>query len=55
MFNSIEVFLLFHLVLFVHYFELKDLYQNLIVIYVNSNEVYQLMIQTNHLIDQIDI
>jgi hypothetical protein len=51
MFNSMEMFLLDHRLLLLM---IGDLYQDLIGIYVDSNEEYQLMIRTNHLIDQID-
>jgi hypothetical protein len=39
----------------VDHVELKDQVQSFVVIYVDSNEEYQLMIQTNRLIDQNDI
>ncbi len=47
--------LAFHQCLMVDHVELKDQVQSFVVIYVDSNEEYQLMIQTNRLIDQNDI
>ncbi len=45
----------FHRYLMVDYIELNDQAQDLTGLYVDSNEEYQLRIQTNRLIDQNDI